>query len=525
MRVTLPPRQKIHQAVYIFALAILIIGLPLSKFLMSISQIILSANWLLEGDLSNKFKRFFRNKPALIMSSLLLIHLLGLLYTTDMAYGLHDVKIKAPLLVLPLIISTSQPVSSTIFTRLLQLFLGALLVASIISILILTETFIHRKVVDIRDISIFISHIRFGLLLCLGVFVSLYLFIAASNRMMKWIYGLLLLWLLLFLVIMESITGLSALFITIFMLIMIKGVLTENRILKWTRFVLTLLAVSLIIYVYKTFVMGQKTTIHKFTLLEKTVKGNDYHSDTSYHQTENGYLVYINYSPEEMEEAWNRRSKMDYDGKDLKGNAIAATLMRFLASKGVSKDEMTVNALTQEEVKAIEHGVANVNYMKMSSLRVRIAEILWEIELYRSMGDANGHSLTQRFEYWKTANAIIKKNPVLGVGTGDVAKAFTEQYERSGSLLKQKWRLRAHNQYLSIMVGMGIIGGIWFLITLFYPMYKLGMQGNYLYVAFLIIALVSFFTEDTLETQAGVTFFAFFNTFFLFMQPKQAKEI
>jgi len=35
------------------------------------------------------------------------------------------------------------------------------------------------------------------------------------------------------------------------------------------------------------------------------------------------------------------------------------------------------------------------------------------------------------------------------------------------------------------------------------------------YLSFFIIAVISFLTEDTLETQAGVTFFAFFNSFFL----------
>lgn len=524
MRVILPPKHTIHQAVFIFAISILIIGLPLSKFLMSISQIILSANWLLEGNLKHKFKQFFKNKPALILGSLLLLHILGLLYSSDLSYGFHDVKIKIPLLVLPLILSTSPPVTSGVFRRFLQLFLGSLLIASIISTLILTDTFIHRKVVDIRDVSIFISHIRFGLMLCLGIFSAIYLFITEPKVALKWVYTLYIAWSLIFLVMIESMTGLSALFITTFTLIMIKGVLPENNVLKWTRPLLAICAVILVTYMYKIFTSVQKTTVHKFTLLKKTAKGNWYHSDTTYHQTENGYLVYINYSPEEMEKAWDKRSKIKSSEMDRKGNMISGTLLRFLTSKGLNKDEAAVNSLSDAEVKAIEKGIANVNYMKLSRLSGRIHEILWEIELYRSTGDANGHSITQRFEYWKTAFSIIKANLWLGVGTGDVAKAFNRQYEKSHSLLSTQWRLRAHNQYLSIIVGMGIIGVIWFLITLFYPMYNLGMQRNYLYVAFLIIALVSFFTEDTLETQAGVTFFAFFNSFFLFIQPKQTKE-
>jgi len=524
MRVPLPPKQRIHQTVYIFAIAILIIGLPLSKFLMSVSQIILSANWLLEGNLGKKFRQFYRNKAALVASSLLLLHILALVYSGDLDYGFHDVKIKVPLLVLPLIISTSPPVSREVFNRFLQLFLGSLVIASIISTLILTDTIIHRKVVDIRDISIFISHIRFGLLLCLGVFVTIYLFVTAEKFLQKLIYGLLLCWLLAFLVIMESITGLSTLFITLFLLIMIKGVIPESKALKWVRLGLATLLMVFIVYLYKIFTTVQTKVTHAYTLLEKTEKGNVYHSDTAFHQTENGYLVWVNFSPEELEETWNKRSKINYHGKDLKGNSLSATLIRFLASKGLNKDAAGVNSLTEEEIKAIERGVANVNYMNMSNLPGRLHELIWEIDLYKTTGDANGHSLTQRFEYWKTAWAIIKRNFLLGVGTGDVAKAFAEQYERSHSTLSKEWRLRAHNQYLSILVGMGIIGFLWFLFTLFFPVYRMGMQSNYLYISFLIIVLVSFFTEDTLETQAGVTFFAFFNSFFLFMQTQRLKE-
>ena len=524
MRVSLPA--KFHQAVYVFSIAILIIGLPVSKFLMSISQIILLVNWVWEGNLGYKFKEFFRNKPALMLSSLLLLHAVGLLYSTDISYGIKDIRIKLPLLLLPLIFSTSAPVSKEVFTKFLQLFLGSLLVASIISVLILTDTFIHRNVLDIRDISIFISHIRFGLLVCLGVFIALYLFVTTEESSLKYLYALCMLWLVIFLVILESMTGLSALFITIFILIMVKGVLPESKGLKWTRITLGLAALLAVAGLYKIFIqLNRNPQINKYTLQERSAKGNFYQQDTTNHQTENGNLVWINYSVLEMKESWNKRSKMSYDGKDLRGNPLAATLIRFLTSKGWNKDEASVEALTEAEVRAIERGQANAMYQDISSVRGRVHEILWEIDVYRKTGDANGHSITQRFEYWKTAATIIKDHWLLGVGVGDVQSAFTEQYKKSNSKLLTKWRLRAHNQYFSIAVGMGLIGFLWFLITLFFPMLTLRMQFNYLYISFFTIALVSFFTEDTLETQAGVTFFAFFNSFFLFLQPKEIKEL
>jgi len=113
---------------------------------------------------------------------------------------------------------------------------------------------------------------------------------------------------------------------------------------------------------------------------------------------------------------------------------------------------------------------------------------------------------------------IIKNNLLIGVGTGDIAKSFDEQYEKSNSLLKKENRLRSHNQYLSIAVTFGVIGLLWFLFTLFYPAYKMKMYSDILYLSFFFIAVFSFFTEDTLETQAGVTFYAFLNSLFLFVR-------
>ncbi|HRG37045.1 MAG TPA: O-antigen ligase family protein [Bacteroidia bacterium] len=516
---------KFHEAVYIIAVALLLISLPVAKFMMSVSQIILIVNWLWEGDLKNKFRAFIQNKPALILSSLLLLHAFGLFYTSDLNYGLNDIRIKLPLALLPLIFSTSKPISTKTFQTILQLFLGSMFVASMISILILTDIGIHRKVVDIRDISIFISHIRFGLLISVSIFVAVYLITQSSKGVLKVIYTIYIFWQLVFLVILESITGLSALFAALLAIVFVKGVLPSGSLFKWVRISLVVFLLCLIIYFCKNFTGQQKAeTPKKYTLLEKTVQGNLYQHDTTNHQTENGYLIFINYCDKEMQEAWEEISKIKYQGNDLKGNLLSSTLIRFLTSKGLNKDAAAVKTLTPEEISAIEHGEPNVNYQHISSLQGRIHEILWEIEVYKKTGDPNGHSVTQRFEYWKAAIHIIRNNLLFGVGTGDVKVAFEKEYINSHSVLEQRWRLRAHNQYLSIAIGMGLVGLIWFLFTLFYPLLKLNMHANFLYVSFFAIAIISFLTEDTLETQAGVTFFAAFNSYFLFLQPPQKSD-
>ena len=535
--------ERFHRYIYIFALIILVAGMPMSKFLMSLSQIILACNWLLEGNVRNKFYAFYKNKTALIVSSLLLLHFIGLIYSDDLAYGFKDIRIKAPLFVLPLIISTSKPLSQKLIDIILQLFVAAVITATIISSLILIGV-IHRPVNDIRDISIFISHIRFALLICVAVFISAYFvrgnrfgFLLGSNQTIpenaeaselsstpaKIMWSLIILWLVIFLMIMESLTGLVALSITTFILVILGILKSSNAQLKYGS--LLLLSSVLILMVYYINSIGnenqQKDSMDFKNLETHTPQGNLYEHDTQSFVTENGHLVWMYCCPQELQESWNQRSTTKMGSTDINGNAVYFTLIRFLTSKGLRKDASAVLSLTNTEVKAIERGVANVNYQNISSLHGRIYETLWEIDLYRKTGQANGHSFTQRFEYWRTAFSIIKKNLFFGVGTGDVPMAFEQEYIKNNSSLSQEWRLRSHNQYLSIAVAFGIIGLLWFLVTLFYPLFYQKTRSNYLYITFFIIALISFFTEDTLETQAGVTFYAFLNSFFLFAGDKQ----
>lgn len=525
MRKSLFP-EKFHYFIYVFALTLLVIGMPVSKFLMSLSQIILVCNWVLEGGLIAKFSSFLKNRAALIMSSFVLLHFIGLIYTSDFEYAFHDIRIKGPLLILPLILSTSKPLTEKVINTILQLFIGSIIAGTLISICILTGI-VHRQVVDIRAASIFISHIRFALLICVAIFISGYFFQLYDRMIIKLINVFVIIWLIVFLIIMQSMTGLFALIFTSFILLIYYLAKSANRAIKYGGFVsLILLTLGIFSFIKEIKKKNLGKEIVDFAKLDTfTAHGNKYLYDPSGQLTENGHLIWLYVCPNELEASWNKRSKIKYTDKDLKGNEIDFTLIRFLTSKGLRKDEDAVNALSSQEVAAIERGVVNVNYQNISSIEGRIHEIFWELDLYKTSGDPNGHSITQRFEFWKAALGIIKENVLFGVGTGDIKNAFELEYDKMKSPLIKEWRLRSHNQYLSITVAFGIIGLIWFLITLIYPMILFNKTFDYLYITFFLIAIVSFFTEDTLETQAGVTFFAFFNSFFLFIKRNKKEQI
>ena len=507
--------KSFHFHIYFFALSLLAIGLPFSNFLMSISQLILLGNWILEGNLKEKSKQFFQNKTALVFSSVFIIHLLGLLYTTDFVYGLEDIRKKIPLLLLPLIISTSKPLSEIWFKRLLAVFVASVAIATVVCSFVLFG-FTTKEIIDVREISIFISHIRFSLMICLAFFISLYYGYKqrGAERLMLLILSF---WFIVFLILMQSLTGIIITTIILFFLILYQTFNIQHSTFKIPLILILLLFPMLSFFYIKNEIQKfqQINPIDLLKLEEFSKGGEKYFHDTTRTNLENGNYIWIYIAREELKNSWNKKSSISIDSTDEKQQLVYSTLIRFLTSKGLKKDAEGINSLSNDEVKSIENGVANVNFQH-SNFNTRVQQILWEINSYKSGETPNGHSLTMRFEFWKIAIGIIKENLFFGVGTGDVKISFEEEYKKTNSSLSQQWRLRAHNQFLEIAVALGIFGLMFFLFSLISPFIFNRKKTNYFYVVFFTIAAFSMFSEDTLETQAGVTFFAFFNCLLLF---------
>jgi len=512
-----------HPHIYFFCLTLLAVAMPFSKPVMSIAQILLLINWLIEGNLKSKINSFLRNKTALIISSIWILHLVGLIYTADIDYGIKDAKTKFPLFLLPLIISTSVPLSAKQLKMLLLFFVSAIVANTLIGIGALYGLF-KKEITDVRGISLFVSHIRFGLMICLSVFIMFFYFKKESKLSVRIILALLIVWTIIFLFILESLTGIFVLITAIFIT---GSFYIFNKGKTWMKIIFPIAIISAGIFLFQFLkaeieaVVSVKQKIDFNQIDSRTKNGKKYLHDINNTQAENGYYVGLFICLEETESEWNKRSKIKFNENDKKGNEIRFTILRYLTSKGLRKDAEGVKSLNENDISFIESGAANCNYTNFSSIRSRIHEIVWELNEYKSGRNSSGHSLTQRLEFWKTSFDIIEENIFFGVGTGDPPSAFKMQYIKNNSQLKEKFRLRSHNQFFAIAVSFGIIGLIWFLFCLIYPFVNGKIASRYFYSVFIIIVALSFVNEDTLESQAGVTFFALFNSLFLFCSEKK----
>ncbi|MEO5570586.1 MAG: O-antigen ligase family protein [Bacteroidia bacterium] len=520
-------RQKTSETLYLFGLLLLVAAMPLSVFMMSIAQFALLASWLVSGNIFTKIKSAFSNPVVAVLATVYFMHLVAGFYSTDYNYYFNDVRIKLPLLVMPVLIYTSPKISAQWFERILSIFILAVLTSTFISMGVLYDVLPHKKAItDIRDISIFISHIRLSLFICLSVFIVAYLFWKHHGEYILFkslLLILLIAWFLIFLYILEAMTGVSVLIIT--SLILLVYFIYAQKNIWWklgSAAIVIVVPVLIFGYIKKEAAKIYHPHVTANIQLEKfTQNGNEYEHNVLNTEQENGNLTWIYLCPEELPAAWNERSKLNYDGKDLRGNELKLTLIRFLTSKNLRKDSLGVYLLSEEEVHSIENGIANVNYQKMGDMHVRLQKTIMEYYAYKNGESPTGNSLLQRLEYWKAGWNIFLQNFWMGVGTGDVQKAFDKEYEQVNSRLAKDVRHKAHNQYLTFALTFGIFGFSFIMFSLFFPMFKLKKNTNFIYAIFFIIMFISMFTEDTLETQAGVTFFAFFNSFFLLAQAEE----
>ena len=514
-----------HSYIYTGGIMLLAASIPLSPFLVTLSQIILAANWLAEGNIKDKLHRVWDRKALFFFLMIFFAHILWLINTQDFAYALKDLKIKLPILVLPLVLGTSSTIRESKLKIILLVFTGALIVSSLFSIYRLSAT-AYNPLTDIREISVFISHIRFSLLVNIAIFSLLYLLVTSSfqwHRIIRNSLWISLVWLILFLFILQSVTGIVIFIVTGFLFLLRFSSRFEKRfwyIRPPLLYGLSGLILIISAYTFTVILSFTKGPITEDYLKTMTAAGNPYEHHTWNRQIENGNFVWINISEEELEHGWNRISSMDYRGQDAKGHDLRYTLIRYLTSLGLSKDAAGLSHLTETDILNIERGMANHIYQNNRWIYPRIYQLLWEIDNYRKGGNPSGHSVAQRFEYWKTGFNIIRDNLWFGVGTGDVAIAFERQYAEKETLLAPEWQLRAHNQFITFIISFGISGFLIVMFGMIAPYFIENREQQILPFVFACVALLSMVTEDTIETQAGATFFAFFYTLFIFAQEK-----
>ena len=512
---------KIHRFFFLLGLALSICALPYSTYALSVGLFTITINWLLEGFWIDKYHRFINRKAIWAFLLVYAALIVGFFYSENTKYAWEELRLWLPLLLIPIVVATSAPLKRNEFRSLLLLFCSAVFVASLISFSIYLKEFSHGSQ-NVRAISPYVSHIRLSLMVNLAIFILLYFAFQVSSFKKFYFKSILIIvaiWLIVFLFVLQSFTGI-AIFGIVSLTIAIKLISSVNEpILKFSFIVGLVLAIllglSFLAHTIDTYFTRNKVDFKN--LPDTTINGNRYTHDTISRQYENGNLVCVNICYPELAKEWSKVSKLPFDGTDNAGQRISLTLIRYMASKGLSKDSVGMASLDSFDVKLIENSVASVIYREhKTGIYPRLYQMLWELDSYFTRGAIGGSSLVQRYIYLKASWQIIQKNLLFGVGIGDGPDTLKEYYRNSGVNLDSKYWFLSHNQYLTVWIVSGLVGLILFLVGLLYPFFHEKRYKVFLCVVFQIIILVSMLNEDTFETHIGVSFAALFYAILFF---------
>ncbi len=530
-------RLQIHHGIFVLLTAALCAAIPLSNYVMSMMLLFITANWLIEWDFKAKWQRLKENRSILLALLFMLVFSLGFIRADDFAVALDYWVTKLPLFMAPVLFVSSQRPNHKELNFILLCFILSVLYASVFS----TIFYVSHEVQDIREISVFISHIRFSL--CIDVAIVLLLYYAFKEK--DWslptlvksfsdvqrsfrllpkrkefnrsVFGVVLalvsaIWLLIYLFIAQTLTGIILLFlVAVAYLLYVLFCHWKEKTYRWIAAgMLFLLAVFMVFVGSVTWRYFHVDKSQYLTIDTVTANGNPYENNMN-SMVENGSPIGMYVCEEEMERAWAVRSD-----KDISEPVEKATLVRYLNSCHLRKDSAGVMALSDGDVHNIERGIANVDYTSGFGIKRALYPIFFSIELYRCSGDVQNSTLLQRVEYMRAAWHLVQQNWGLGVGLGNHKTAVSEQLKLEGSSMCWKERIGCHNQWLTFWLMGGIAVPVFFLIMLIYPFVEQKKKITFVYVAFFIILVGSMFTEDTLETEAGLTLFSVMNSILLY---------
>lgn len=498
------------------------VSMALSNFGMSLGQFILLGGFLLAEDLRERLRRTIRHPLFLLPAGLYAIHLAGMWNTENLEFGMHDLRVKLPLLLLPALFVGAPRGMTQRYPLLLQAVIAGTLLATCYGFFAALRGNIAWS--EYREFSPFISHIRLSLLIVFSICVLAEGIRNQQSIIVQLLTGILVLWFLAYLVLLGSLTGLAILGLLVLLVLIRTVFISRNQPLRISAAALAVTCLACAAFtVHQVFIAPLKPGLPDTSILQvQTPRGYPYSHDLNRVDMEQGRYVWVNYSEVEIDSAWKRRSDVLLWKPDAAGNIRLATLLRYLTWMGYSKDADGIGKLTATDVRNIERGFATPEHASSRTrIGLRLRELAREVRIYELTGWANGHTFAQRMEYRKAALDIIRRHPLNGVGTGDLPAAYAVAYDRIGSSLFPELRLRAHNQYLSLAVANGIPATLFLIAWLIWFGLRMLRHRHFSGMAFIIIVACSFLTEDTLETQAGITFFCFLYSLTGFAERKE----
>jgi O-antigen ligase len=142
------------------------------------------------------------------------------------------------------------------------------------------------------------------------------------------------------------------------------------------------------------------------------------------------------------------------------------------------------------------------------SLKQKMGYVYYDIDQFLKGEGTDQLSDASRLISLKMGIELFKKNPIVGVGAGNIRIKMNALYQRDYPSFKKK--LTPHNQFIMVLASSGIVGFCLFCIGFFVPLFVGNNFRDPLILAIYLSFFASFMGEATFENAMGVAIFLFF---------------
>ena len=157
---------------YQFLLIILAFLMPLTVFGGNLIIVIICILWLFSGNYKSKFNQIINNKLMIASIMFYCLHLLGMLWTEDLAWGLHVLhKMWYFLLLFPVLFTI---VRKDYISHYITAFLLAISITEVCSYLVWFEVIEPFKNATVENPTPFMSHISYNPILAFAIYLVLH---------------------------------------------------------------------------------------------------------------------------------------------------------------------------------------------------------------------------------------------------------------------------------------------------------------------------------------------------------------
>jgi len=164
---------------YQYLLISLAFLLPLTVFGANVIIVIICLLWLFSGDYKNKYKKIISNRLLLASIAFFSLHVIGLLWTKDLYWGMHIVhKMWYFLLLLPILYSIVQKLYITYY---INAFFFAITITELVSYLIWFEIVPPFKYATTLNPTPFMSHVSYNPILGFAIYLMSYEILINKN--------------------------------------------------------------------------------------------------------------------------------------------------------------------------------------------------------------------------------------------------------------------------------------------------------------------------------------------------------